>query len=30
MDGMKGKGMKPNIFWLEGLLTNFALPFTVR
>ena len=23
---MKGKGMKPNIFWLEGLLTNFALP----
>ena len=24
---MTGKGMKPNIFWLEGLLTNFALPF---
>ena len=23
---MKGKGVKPNIFWLEGLLTNFALP----
>ena len=24
---MKGKVRKPNILWLEGLLTNFALPF---